>query len=100
MSRHIGLFVICVIINVVFTGSKTSGGSLKLEMAQEGFSAAYVPGVIKKLCNIVSKTYAATVNAKQCKYYSHPLCLLVFYANICLVCLVTTQLGYDNWDEV
>lgn len=30
------------------TGSQTGGESLKMEMSQEGFSAAYVPGVIQQ----------------------------------------------------
>lgn len=37
----------CVFISVAFAGSQTSGESLKLEMAQEGFSAVYVPEVKK-----------------------------------------------------
>lgn len=36
-----------MLFHVAVTGSQ-SGESLKMEMSQEGFSAAYVPGVIKK----------------------------------------------------
>lgn len=34
-----------MLLYVAVTGSQTSGESLKMEMAQEGFSAAFVPGV-------------------------------------------------------
>lgn len=33
-------------IYVAVTGSQASGATLKMEMSQEGFRAAYLPGVI------------------------------------------------------
>lgn len=33
-------------IYVAVTGSQASGATLKMEMSQEGFRAAYMPGVI------------------------------------------------------
>ena len=35
-----------VLISVAVSGSQSSGETLKMEMAQAGFSVAYVPGVI------------------------------------------------------
>lgn len=55
-----------MLIYVALTGSQTSGQSLTMEMAQDGFSAAYVPGVIKftrnSLDNIVLKTKTHTLS--------------------------------------
>ncbi len=36
-----------MLVYVALTGSQTGGESLKMELSQEGFSAAYVPEVIK-----------------------------------------------------
>lgn len=35
-----------MLIYVAVTGSHASGETLKMEMSQEGFRAAYLPGVI------------------------------------------------------
>lgn len=38
-----------MLTHVAVTGSQTSGATLKMEMSQEGFRAAYLPGVIQKI---------------------------------------------------
>lgn len=42
--------LITAVIFFAVAGTQSSGDKLKMEMAQEGFSAAYVPGVKIRKC--------------------------------------------------
>lgn len=46
MQHYTFKWLFMVVFWLIHTGSKSGGQELKMEMAQEGFSAAYVPQVI------------------------------------------------------
>lgn len=46
MQHYTFKWLFMVVFWLIHTGTKSGGQELKMEMAQEGFSAAYVPQVI------------------------------------------------------